>query len=187
MVTRLARAVYFQFRLQRQRPRGAAGGIYDSGALTLTNSVLQNDTAQGGAGTNAASPRLTFGGGGGGSAAGAIYVTAGATLDLAASDRFSNDSATGGAGGSGGTGFRRRGRVLRAAQAARVEFRPSMAAQVRRARPAAERMPEARWRRRPVRIGRKHARRTTLGAGGGGGGGGNAFADVGGKGTITGP
>ncbi len=78
------------------------GGIYDSGFLTLTNSVLQNDTATGGVGGNGGKYQ---GGGAGGSAAGAIYVNETATLYLASSDSFIADSAVGGAGGTGGYGF----------------------------------------------------------------------------------
>ena len=78
---------------------GAAGGIYDAGALTLTNSVLQNDTATGGAGGHLPSLQP---GGAGGTAAGGIYVGATGSLTLAASNSFSNNSAVGGAGGQGG-------------------------------------------------------------------------------------
>jgi collagen type I/II/III/V/XI/XXIV/XXVII alpha len=77
----------------------AAGGIYDAGALTLDNSVLQADTATGGSGGYGGP---YGGGGGGGSAAGAIYVTKSGSLDLASSDTFISDSAVGGAGGKGG-------------------------------------------------------------------------------------
>ncbi len=77
----------------------AAGGIYDAGALTLNNSVLQADTATGGFGGRGAA---YGGGGGGGSAAGAIYVGATGSLDLNPSDSFINDSAAGGVGGGGG-------------------------------------------------------------------------------------
>ncbi len=91
----------------------AAGGIYDAGSLTLTNSVLQNDTATGGTGGagytgvvhGSHGPYLLdlgSGGGAGGNAAGGIYVAHNATLNLSASDTFSNDSAHGGNGGQGG-------------------------------------------------------------------------------------
>jgi hypothetical protein len=91
----------------------AAGGIYDAGSLTLTNSVLQNDTATGGTGGagytgvvhgshGAYLLDLGSGGGAGGNAAGGIYVAQNATLNLSASDTFSNDSADGGNGGQGG-------------------------------------------------------------------------------------
>jgi hypothetical protein len=80
----------------------AAGGIFDAGVLTLTNSVLLDDTATGGAG---GSGQNFSGGGAGGNAAGAIYVAATGTLSLSASDHFGHDSAVGGDGGSGGAGF----------------------------------------------------------------------------------
>jgi hypothetical protein len=79
-----------------------AGGIFDAGALTLSDSVLEDDTATGGAGGNAGS---YHGGGAGGNAAGGIYVSATGSLDLLSGDAFSNDSATGGHGGSGGAGM----------------------------------------------------------------------------------
>jgi hypothetical protein len=80
---------------------GAAGGIFDAGSLMLTNSLLQNDTATGGAGGTGGE---YAGGGAGGSAAGGIYVTGTGTLTLATSDQFSGNSAVGGAGGDGGYG-----------------------------------------------------------------------------------
>ncbi len=40
------------YAIQAGNGGAAAGGIYDSGALTLTNSVLQGDTAHGGAGAD---------------------------------------------------------------------------------------------------------------------------------------
>ncbi len=81
------------------RPGGpAAGGIFDSGALTLTNSVLQNDTAVGGSAAR-------FSGGAGGTAVGGIYVAYGASLDLASNDAFSGNSAIGGTGGQGFIGL----------------------------------------------------------------------------------
>jgi hypothetical protein len=79
----------------------AAGGIFDSGVLTLTHSVLLNDTATGGTGGSAG---VYDGGGAGGSAAGAIYVARAAKLYLAASDEFRDNTAAGGAGGHGGAG-----------------------------------------------------------------------------------
>jgi hypothetical protein len=80
----------------------AAGGILDNGHLTLTNSVLQGDTATGGAGGGT---YLYGAGGGGGSAAGAIYIASTGSLTLSASDSFHNNSAVGGHGGSGGGGY----------------------------------------------------------------------------------
>ncbi len=78
-----------------------AGGIFDAGSLTLSDSILKDDTATGGAGGNGGKYQ---GGGAGGSAAGGIYVSATGSLNLLAGDSFSNDSATGGHGGSGGSG-----------------------------------------------------------------------------------
>jgi hypothetical protein len=81
------------------RPGGpAAGGIFDSGALTLTNSMLQNDTAVGGSAAR-------FSGGAGGTAVGGIYVAYGASLDLGSNDAFSGNSAIGGSGGQGFIGL----------------------------------------------------------------------------------
>ena len=57
-----------------------AGGIYDAGTLTLTNSTLQSDTATGGAGGTGG--LYNGGGGAGGNAAGGIYVASTGTLNL---------------------------------------------------------------------------------------------------------
>jgi hypothetical protein len=153
----------------------AAGGIFDAGALTLTDSVLVGDTAVGGTGgsTSAASPD---GGGAGGEAAGAIYVAATGSLNLAASDSFIADSAEGGTGGKGGS---TPGGVGGAGGAGGSAVNGASAIGS------------------PGTTGGG----TTGGTGGapgqkggnteiggaGGGGGGTAFGDVGGPGTITGP
>jgi hypothetical protein len=79
----------------------SAGGIFDAGSLTLSDSILKDDTATGGNGGNGGKYQ---GGGAGGSAAGGIYVSATGSLDLLPGNAFSNDSATGGDGGNGGSG-----------------------------------------------------------------------------------
>ena len=77
----------------------AAGGIYDAGSLTLTNSVLQNDTATGGAG----GIRRCYGGGGGGGNRGRRHLCRAYRHPQSRGERsFSNDSALGGTGGQGG-------------------------------------------------------------------------------------
>ncbi len=153
----------------------AAGGIFDAGALTLTNSVLSNDTATGGHGGTGG---YYGGGGAGGSAAGAIYVTGTGTLDLPASNSFSNDSGVGGAGGTGGIslanfpgGAGGQGGVSGVNNGTGA---PGSAANYGGGAGGAPGKAGS-----PGFIG-------GLG-GGGGGGGGSAVADVGGAGTITGP
>jgi hypothetical protein len=160
----------------------AAGGIYVKGDLTLTNAFLENDSATGGAGGTGADG-LGIGGGAGGSAAGAIYVAHTGSLDLAANDVFAGNSAAGGAGGYGGVGFNQgnsySGGVGGAGGVSSVNggvgspgagvSGPYTGAGGAPAEPGS-----------PGRVGS-----IDRGAGGGGGGG-TAFADVGGKGTISG-
>ncbi len=96
----------------RTSATAAAGGIFDSGTLTLGNSVVTGNTATGGNGAHGLAGRnsndlnvISYGvpGGGGAAAAGGIYVASGATLDLVTgSDAFSANKATGGNGGHGG-------------------------------------------------------------------------------------
>ena len=79
----------------------AAGGVFDAGSLSLSNVVLNNNTATGGDGSAG-----DYGKGGqpGASAAGGVYVSATGTLHLSASVSASGNSANGGAGGQGGYG-----------------------------------------------------------------------------------
>ena len=88
--------------------QAAAGGIFDSGTLTLSNSVVTGDTATGGSGAPGGYTGHQDGTGGqpGRAAAGGIYVAAGATLDLVnTSNAFSANEATGGSGGAGASGY----------------------------------------------------------------------------------
>ncbi|GEM_PF-5144616 len=86
----------------------AAGGIVNSGNLTVTNSVFQQDVAQagnGGAGASYTISPVHGGGGPGGNAAGAIYNEPGSSLVLGLGNiLFSGNHATGGNGGPGGDG-----------------------------------------------------------------------------------
>ena len=78
----------------------AAGGIYNAGTLTVTNSVFSSDAATGGAGVS--NHYTSDGGGAGGSAAGGIYNASGSVLNIDTADvTFTSDSAHGGAGGQG--------------------------------------------------------------------------------------
>ncbi len=162
----------------------AAGGIFDAGALTLTNSVLQNDTATGGVGGYGGE---AGGGGAGGSAAGGIYVASAGSLTLAASDAFNTDSATGGAGGQGGVGLRGLGTVSGGAGGSGgVSGVNGGIGSAGHAAPA----PYGGAGGAPGQsgshgmVGPSYNGGPQLGAGGGGGGG-SAFADVGGKGTVS--
>jgi len=164
----------------------AAGGIYDAGLLLLTNSVLQNDTAQGGGGGNADAHYR--GGGAGGSAAGGIYVAGSGTLNLAASDSFSSNSATGGGGGHGGQGWTSKtnsggqggngGSGGVSGVNGGVGSHGSAGAGLYGGAGGAAGQAGAAG---------HQLNGSEVGGPGGGGGGGNAFADVGGKGTINGP
>jgi hypothetical protein len=78
----------------------AAGGIYNAGTLTITDSVFSSDAATGGAGVS--NHYTSDGGGAGGSAAGGIYTASGSVLNIDTADvTFTSDSAHGGAGGQG--------------------------------------------------------------------------------------
>ena len=91
--------------------QAAAGGIFDSGTLTLNNSVVMGNAATGGNGANGSYTVYGYNGDGtpgqaGGAAAGGIYVARGATLNLVTtSNAFSLNEATGGHGGAGGEGY----------------------------------------------------------------------------------
>ncbi len=91
--------------LSSSGPGGAAaGGIFDSGVLSVADANFSGDTASGGTG-GAGLPGNGGAGGAGGNAAGAIYLAAGASLTLGSGNvSFSDDAGTGGTGGVGGTG-----------------------------------------------------------------------------------
>ena len=79
----------------------AAGAIYDSGTLTLSDSLVDHNTGQGFTGT------AGFSGGGqpGGTGVGGIYVASGATLNLVGStNSFEANTGMGGTGGQGAIG-----------------------------------------------------------------------------------
>ncbi len=159
---------------------GAAGGIYDAGILSLTNSVLSNDTATGGHGANGSA--AYFAGGAGGSAAGGIYVAAGGNLSLAASDRFINDYAIGGAGGGGPDRPNNDGGNGGAGGIPLING--GLGAPGQAGYGAYGGLGGAPG--QPGQPGSPIANQTYNNGPGGGGGGGTAFAAVGGAGTITG-
>ncbi len=151
---------------------GAAGGIYDAGALTLSNSQLLRDTATGGVGG------LGLGGGAGGAAAGGIYVASTATLNLQ-SDSAAADAATGGQGGSGS-----------GAGAGGAGGPGAVSGQSTTGSPGQPGGSNFGFLGGagggPGQPGQPGHGPHGAEGGGGGGGGGSAFADVGGAGTITG-
>jgi collagen type I/II/III/V/XI/XXIV/XXVII alpha len=77
----------------------AAGGIFDEGDLTLSQTYITDDKGSGGQGYATGS---YVGGYGGGGAAGGVYVASGAFLNLNSTDVFSGNAAYGGEGGEGG-------------------------------------------------------------------------------------
>ena len=165
----------------------AAGGIFDAGTLTLSNSALVGDTATGGSGGVALGAEYGggYGGGAGGSAAGGIYVTGTGTLNLQSDTAFAN-VATGGQGGAGQMSFA--GESPGGAGGAGAISDRSIPASSGAAGAAyggyaggAGGAPG-----QPGQLGGNLFFDSTGGFGGGGGGGGGfAFADVGGAGTIT--
>jgi len=160
----------------------AAGGILDNGHLTLTNSVLQGDTATGGAGGGT---YLYGAGGGGGSAAGAIYIASTGSLTLSASDAFHNNSAVGGRGGSGGGGYSSPALDSFAAGGGGGAGGSSNAGNGTGSPGTAGSGGHGGAGGAPGQAGSPgHGGGGYVGPGGGGGGG-NAFADVGGTGTIN--
>jgi hypothetical protein len=165
--------------------QGAGGAIYDAGTLTLTDTVVEGNSATGGAGGKGGRQYAPYvgnagGGGAGGAAAGGIYVAGAATLNLAASDSFSGNSATGGAGGPGGGAYFFS--VITYGGAGGAGGHSAVNDGI--GQPG----------RTPI-FGGTHFGGMGGAPGqpgesdvpGGGGGGGNAFANVGGKGTINGP
>ena len=166
----------------------AAGGIFDAGTLTLSNSALVGDTATGGSGGVALGAEYGggYGGGAGGSAAGGIYVTGTGTLNLQSDTAFAN-VATGGQGGAGQMSFA--GESPGGAGGAGAISDRSIPASSGAAGAAyggyaggAGGAPG-----QPGQLGGNLFFDSTGGFGGGGGGGGGfAFADVGGAGTING-
>jgi hypothetical protein len=85
----------------------AAGGIYNRGTLTMSDSYFAFDVGVGGAGSTMASHPY-YGGGAGGNAAGGIYNAAGAVLNIQTSSvgfKASSNLGVGGNGGDGGRGF----------------------------------------------------------------------------------
>jgi hypothetical protein len=172
----------------------AAGGIFDAGTLTLSNSALVGDTATGGAGGVALGPAYGggYGGGAGGAAAGGIYVTSTGTLNLQSVTAFAN-VATGGQGGAGqvGLAFELSGG---AGGAGAISDR-SIPASPGAAGASFTIYSNGELYRFPGGPGGAPGQPGQLGGsvffgidggGGGGGGGGFAFADVGGAGTING-
>lgn len=89
----------------------AAGGIFDSGTLTLNNSIVSANTATGGAGANGSYTNQAYTQNGtpgqaGKASGGGIYVASGGTLNLVSTtNAFSANTATGGNGGTGGGGY----------------------------------------------------------------------------------
>ncbi len=167
----------------------AAGGIYDAGSLTLSNSRLVGDIAVGGSG-GAGSHDAGAGGGAGGPAAGGIYVASTGTLNLL-SDTADGDWAVGGQGGSGSYGFQLGGGAG-GFGAVTNQFGKTAAMSGFTGTSylgyASNRFYSGGAGGAPGQPGDPSQRNLAggPGGGGGGGGGGNAFADVGGAGTING-
>ena len=176
--------------------QAAAGGIFDSGTLTLNNSVVMGNAATGGNGADGSYSQYGYNGDGtpgqaGGAAAGGIYVASGATLNLVTtSNAFSLDTATGGRGGAGGDGY-----FLRAGGVGGDgAYATSSGSGSRAATAGAAGEPGARQTAggaggaagQPGTKGATYYVRPYIleAASGGGGGGGNAFANDGGLGTI---
>ncbi len=161
----------------------ATGGLSVAGTVTITNSVIQGDFATGGVGgVGGSSTKGGSGGGGaGGAATGGIYVTSTGSVTIGATTTFAGNHATGGLGGAGGRGvyspggaggagaYAKTGSTTIAAKAGSADLTgksaggaPGVAAPFGRVNTSSR-----------------------YSYGGGGGGGGAAFADTGGKGTIT--
>ena len=174
------------FGLQHMGAGGAAaGGIFDAGTLTLSNSALGGDTATGGSGGVALGNAYGggYGGGAGGSAAGGIYVTSTGTLNLQSDTAFAN-VADGGQGGAGQVGLF--GEVSGGAGGAGAISDRSIPASPGAAGAAYYGYAGGRG-GAPGQPGQPGGNIFAGGFGGGGGGGGGfAFADVGGAGTIHG-
>ena len=175
--------------------QAAAGGIFDSGTLTLNNSVVMGNAATGGNGANGSYTVYGYNGDGtpgqaGGAAAGGIYVASGATLNLVTtSNAFSLDTATGGRGGAGGEGYGyRAGGVGGDGAYATSSGSGSRAATAGAAGPTGLRDYSGGAggaAGQPGTRGTMYYASTALhDAPSGGGGGGNAFANDGGLGTI---
>ena len=159
---------------------GAGGGIYDAGALTLSNSEFVDDAATGGLGGQGLFGSGA-GGGAGGSAAGGVYVASTGTINLVSDSAF-GDAATGGQGGAGGAGpvdheaggAGGAGAISGQSTIGSPGTAGGVPLGVSGSTGGAGGAP-----------GQPGGQGTGYGSGGGGGGG-SAFADAGGKGTING-